>query len=52
MDMDAIIGTALIAGALAALSCLVLWSRRTIERIARKRSRSARAILKDLNGEQ
>lgn len=51
MERNAIIGMALIAGALLALTYLVFWSRRTIGRIARGNSRSARAILKDLNDE-
>ena len=44
MEIDAVIGCAVIAGALGALSYLVWWSRRTIERIGQNGSRSAREI--------
>ena len=51
MTQDAIdltIGLVLTAVSLGLLVSLVLWSRRTIERIARGQSRSAREITKDL----
>ena len=47
MDVDVInltVGIAVIAASLGLLVFLVLWSRRTIERIARSKSRSARQI--------
>jgi hypothetical protein len=49
MESNAIIGIIVTAAALAGSTYLVLWSRRTIERIARGKNRSARAILKDLD---
>ena len=51
MDPNLVIGCAVIVIALAALTVLVLWSRRRIERIAKMEHRSARRILKDLHGE-
>lgn len=54
MDPDVIdltVGISLIAASLALLVSLVLWSRRTIERIARSKSRSAREIAR-LRGER
>lgn len=51
MDKDTLdvwIGLVVIAVALGVLTVLVFWSRRTIERIARSKSRSAREITKDL----
>lgn len=51
MDRDTLdvwVGLAVIATALLLLTLLVFWSRRTIERIARTQSRSAREISKDL----
>ena len=44
METDAAIGIALLALALGALTFLTLWSRRTIERIAARRSKSPRKI--------
>ncbi len=49
METDAWIGLALIAASLALLTYLVLRSRRTIERIARSKSRSAREIRQELD---
>ena len=48
MEGDAVIGIIVIAGALAALTLLVVWSRQIIHRIAARRFDSARAIEKDL----
>ena len=45
------IGFAVVAAALGAITWLVFWSRRTIDRIARNRLASAREILKDLKGD-
>ena len=50
MSADLTIGCIVIAGALGVLVGLVWWSRRTIDRIARSRSSSAREILKELRG--
>ena len=50
METDAIIGCAAVAGALGMLTYLVLWGRRTIERIARGTGRSAREIHEELRG--
>ena len=50
MDFDTTLGCLLAAGALALSTVLVLWSRRAIERIARRGFRSAREIEEELNG--
>ena len=52
MDREVLAGFAVVAGALGVLTYLVLWSRRTIEHIARKGLGSAREILKDLKRER
>ena len=52
MDREVLIGFAVVAGALGLIVYLVVWSRRTIERIARKRLGSAREILRDINGDK
>jgi hypothetical protein len=44
MDLDTLIGCLLVAGALGVLTGLVLWSRRSIERIARTGFGSVREI--------
>lgn len=51
MDADIIAGIVVLALALGVLTGLVLWSRRIIERIAASDSKTAREILKELNGE-
>jgi hypothetical protein len=51
MDGDTLLGCILIAGALAVLTVLTLWSRRTIRRITERGSRSLREIMRDMNGE-
>ena len=48
MTGDVYIGCILVAFALTSVTALILWSRRTIERIARKGYRSARETAKDL----
>jgi len=48
MENDAVIGCAVIAGALGVLAYLVWWGRRTIDRIARNGSGSAREIDREL----
>ena len=50
MSKDIVIGLVIIVLALAAITGLTLWSRRTIERIAGSGFRSAREIFKDLEG--
>ena len=50
MDGEVVIGFAVVAGALGVIVYLVLWSQRSIDRIARRRLGSAREILKDRNG--
>lgn len=50
MDTDIITGCILTAGALISITVLSLWSRSTIERIARTGYRTARQTLKDLTG--
>ena len=49
MDRDSLIGCVIVVVALSAISYLVLWSRRMIDRIARKRLSSVRDILEDLH---
>jgi multisubunit Na+/H+ antiporter MnhF subunit len=48
MDTNALVGCIVIAAALALLTYLVLWGRRTINRIAGSGSRSAREIAREL----
>jgi len=48
MERDAVIGWILIGGALAFITYITFWSRRTIDQISRKNHRSAREILKDI----
>jgi len=52
VDREVAAGFTVVAAALGVLTYLVLWSRRTIERIARKGLGSAREILKDRNRER
>ena len=49
MSVDALIGCIVTVAALAVAAFLVLWSRRTIERIAGEGCRSAREIEEELN---
>ena len=49
MERDTILGCILLACALGFITYLTFWSRKTIEFIARKKSRSTREILKKLN---
>jgi len=44
MDTDTVLGVLIIVGALLAIVLLVLWSRRTIDRIAKRGFGSAREI--------
>ena len=48
MDVNGIVGWIIIAIALIFITYLVIWSRKTIERIADKKFRSIREIVKDL----
>ncbi len=50
METNAIIGCIVIACALVLITGLVLWSRRTVNRIERNGYRTARQTLKELNG--
>ncbi|MHC4740800.1 MAG: hypothetical protein ACYS8Z_02745 [Planctomycetota bacterium] len=50
MDADIIIGCLVIVVTLLSAGTLTLWSRGTIERIARNGYRTARQTLKDRNG--
>jgi hypothetical protein len=52
MDRDVIIGCILVLASLGVMSALLVWSRRTIDRIAVRGLRSAREIEKELNGER
>ena len=52
MDPNVVIGCAIVAAALVVLTVLVLISRRRINRIARSGYRSAREIVKELDGER
>lgn len=49
MDMDAVLGIIIIAGAVGLITYLTFWSKCTIERIAKKNLGSVREILKDLH---
>jgi hypothetical protein len=49
--LDIILGVFLVSAALLLVVALVLWSRRTIDEIARRRLRSAREVVKGLNHE-
>jgi hypothetical protein len=50
MDMNVLIGCVVTVVALFLIVALVLWSRRTINRIAKNGFRTARQTLKELNG--
>jgi hypothetical protein len=52
MDTNVIIGSAVAISALILITALVLWSRRTINRIAKNGFRTARQTLKELNGDK
>ena len=51
MSLDALIGIGLVVLALAVVTVLTLWSRRTIHRIAEGRLGSARRIVRALRNE-
>lgn len=48
MDFDTTLGVIIIAGGVFFLTFVVLWSRRTIEMISKKKLRSIREILTEL----
>ena len=50
METNAIIGCIVIVCVLVLITGLVLWSRRTVNRIERNGYRTARQTLKELNG--
>ncbi len=45
-----IFGMAIIISSLALILTIVLWSRKTIERIRKKKQQSAREIIQDIDG--
>ena len=47
MDLNAVIGAAVIAAGIGFMTYLVLWSRKTIQKIAEKDLNSAREIIGD-----
>ena len=49
-DPDILIGSVVLALALATLAGFILWSRRVINRIARRGARTLREITKDRDG--
>ena len=51
MDRDTILGCVVIVAALGFITYLVLWSRRTIDRIAESGLRTAREIVRELRRE-
>jgi F0F1-type ATP synthase membrane subunit b/b' len=50
MSKDLIFGMAIIFGSLVFILITVLWSRKTIERIRKKKQQSAREIIQDIDG--
>ena len=52
MDIDILLGCIIIIAALAFVILIVLWSRGSINRIARSNLRSAREIQKEIRHEQ
>jgi uncharacterized membrane protein YccC len=51
MDRDTILGCVVVVAALGLITYLVLWSRRTIDRIAKSGLRTAREIVRELRRE-
>lgn len=49
MYKDVIIGSIVVIISLGFITCMVFWSRKTIEKIKRKKLRSAREIIKGMN---
>jgi hypothetical protein len=52
VELDAIIGIVALTLALSLLTFLTFWSRRTIDRIARKHLASLREVIKDMGRER
>ena len=52
METDAIIGSVVVVVALAVITALVAWSRRTINLIADRNLKSARDITRELSNER
>ena len=52
MDADTVIGCFIVACALIFITYLTLWSRKTIDWIDAKGQRSAREIMKELDGDR
>lgn len=52
MDTTLIVGCVVIAGALSLITYLVLWSRRSVERIARNGFGSVREIDRELHNDR
>lgn len=52
MNGSTLLACILIAAALTFVTYMTFWSRRTIDRIARKGTQSAREILRDLHGDR
>ena len=52
MDADAVIGCTVVVFALAAITGLVIWGRKTIDLIADKNLKSARDITRELSHER
>ncbi len=50
MPKDLIFGIVIIFGSLLFIFITVLWSRKTIERIRKKKQQSAREIIQDIDG--
>jgi hypothetical protein len=48
VELDAIVGIVILALALSLLTFLTFWSRRAIDRIARKHLASLREVIKDM----
>jgi len=49
MDKNIIIGSIIVIVSLGFMAYIVLWSRKMLERIKRKKLRSAREIIKEIN---
>jgi len=50
MSKDLIFGIVIISSSLVLILTIVLWSRKTIERIRKKNQQSAREIIQDIDG--
>ena len=52
METNLVLGCVVLGAAAALLTYLMVWSRRTIDRIAHKRFGTAREIMRELNGDR